>query len=199
MWKEKTRGKGRPELNFHEAEVLNEKLKLLLSETLKSYPGHWVDEMIFSSRPLPFPPLIHNWAKLQELSKERADDKECELARRDLRSLLLEVRRSNECKEYFDSLEQFLKDRVISFECLWTIFPPGTIVLATPYKETQAFVVSDVAYFFPYGVDQNVRRTLRDIDSDDDGEFDNWLALQCWCYGITPPFASFSSISHELA
>lgn len=183
IWKVKRRRSNRPELDVKEATILNEDLKKILAEALKFYPGHWDEEMMFHSNPLPFAPLIHNWEKLQSLAEETHEDKASKLARDDLKSLLVEVRRSDECENYFASLEQLRKDKVISFKFLWTLFPPGAMVLAEPYGEEQAFIVSGCGYGLPVGFGRGLRRVVSDSDSNDEPDLHNWLWLYCWCYG----------------
>lgn len=185
IWKQKSRR--RPAYHGIEATVLNEDLKKLLAEHLKHYPGHWDEEVTIQN---PFEALIHNWKKLKTLSEEICTDPRDQLARKDLQSLLREVGKTRECKEYVKTLDQIENDKIISFRLLWTIFSPGTLVFSTPYDRRQAFLVSSAFYDPPLDWTPTWRgpRPISDFESDSDSDIRRSFVLNCWSYGKIQTF-----------
>lgn len=88
----------------------------------------------------------------------------------DLRLLLDEVRRTPGLESYFDGAwEMQEKTNTVSFEYLWTLFPPGELVVGKPFMDRwQAFVVKFcVASYKKKG------------SSGESGQ--KWI-LECWTY-----------------
>lgn len=152
-----------------EVEVVGNNLKNLLGRAFEHYPGHWDEEMVFADS---FNPLIHNWDKLEQLVLEQTTDLDDILARQDLRMLLLKVKKAKSCEKYFAEREVIQKDKIISFESLWTIFPPGTLVYTTISNQPQALIVSSTKYKrrrsrriqYPWDIDyDNIQTTTTDF------------------------------------
>ncbi|KAH0548597.1 hypothetical protein GP486_007859, partial [Trichoglossum hirsutum] len=106
-------------------------------------------------------------------------------AMEDLGRLLDQVRSTPELELYFDDLEAQGKAESIAFEYLWTIFPPGELVLASPFMGLpQVFIVKQSLAFFTRSRDG--KRTWN---------------LACWSYdwngttfdrvAVTFPFEEF--------
>ena len=89
-----------------------------------------------------------------------------EKARADLRLLLDEVCRTPGLELYFNSAREMQeKTNTISFEYLWTIFPPGELVVGKPFMDRwQAFTVKFCL--------ESYKRKLNT---------EQWL-LECWTY-----------------
>ena len=66
-----------------------------------------------------------------------------EKATADLKLLLEEVRRTPGLESYFNSAREMQeKTTTVSFEYLWTIFPPGELVFSSTFMDfPQAFIV----------------------------------------------------------
>lgn len=129
-----------------EISVIGKDLKGLLEEALRHYPGHWDERMTFVDAGLVFSPLIHNWDALQQLALECATDENGRLARQDLQILLSKIQKTNRCGKYFAEREMIRREKVISFEWLWTIFPPGSIVYLTESAQPEVLLVSSSVY-----------------------------------------------------
>lgn len=159
-----------------ECSVESQELQALLRITLSDYP--WLhfpsegehDGLTFSS---PFPELIHNWAKLEALTKDdspeykqladsveqsapRTDDQvnyltlalvhlaqdgSLDQARHQLHEMLSRIRSSPELRSFFSGLDGQEKRRSVQFDYLWTIFPPGEIIISSVFmREPQLFI-----------------------------------------------------------
>jgi hypothetical protein len=162
VWKRVWDKEGRrPEI---EIVIGNAELKNLLAYCLRDLPGHRDGEQITFYEP--FRPLVYSWKRLQQVASNNTDQ-EPGVAKDDLKSLLELVEGSKALKLYFDGLENYTKDKTISWEYLWTIFPPGQLIFGTPFDVPQAFLVADCD-FVPY-------------DRDDEDR----VAISCWTYGST--------------
>ena len=77
-----------------------------------------------------------------QLAKLRAAGN-LEKATADLRLLLDEVRRTLGLEVYFNTARDMqAKTNTVSFEYLWTLFPPGELVVGKPFMDRwQAFIV----------------------------------------------------------
>ncbi|KAI9795899.1 MAG: hypothetical protein M1833_006626 [Piccolia ochrophora] len=70
------------------------------------------------------------------------DDAVLAKAIEDLKILLNHITVAPELNLYFETREVQIKSESVSFEYVWTIFPPGEIVFSSPFmKEPQAFLV----------------------------------------------------------
>lgn len=120
------------------------KLKAVLEAELKGYPQYDGHRNLESNRMKftdPFYPLIHNWKQLKATAERLANNEDpCSTHLR----TLLETIETCEClREYFAALPQYQSDKVVSFDNLGKLFPPGELVFATPSNEPQAFIVCD--------------------------------------------------------
>jgi len=151
--------------------VLSIPLKKLLSEALSHYPGHWDEGISFVSDGLSFAPLIHNWDNLQDLVRplETTTDEDTRFAREHLKQLLDRVQQS--C-EYFPSRKMICEDRIVSFDWLWTIFPPGSLVYETKSNQPRVLMISSAQY----------TRKNEPLNWTGKGEVKE-LSLLCWDYG----------------
>ena len=89
-----------------------------------------------------------------------------EKATADLRLLLDEVRRTPGLESYFNGAREMQgKTNTVSFEYLWTLFPPGELVVGKPFMDRwQAFIVK----FCVAGYKKK-------------GNSEKWV-LECWTY-----------------
>jgi hypothetical protein len=130
----------------------------------------------------PFEPLIHNWELLQDLSIETPTDEEDKLDREYLKYVLHEVQ--SDMKQYFAERETNITDKLISYDYLWTVFSPGTIVLTNMKEQQYALLVSSTTYYTPS------RKEDANSEADSDSDVDeqalakrNKFILRCWTYG----------------
>ncbi|KAK6221587.1 hypothetical protein LQW54_001359 [Pestalotiopsis sp. IQ-011] len=126
-----------------ELKVESDEVKSILQKHLKHYPRfHWEipNLRIFA----PFEPLIHNWEALTKAVADNPDDK----GHQDLAAILEAVKASKDVKEYFESESDYAGEKEVLFNFLWTIFPPGELVVMTNgfmKKHPQLFVVRGVS------------------------------------------------------
>ena len=158
---------------YGELEIYGKELQTLLNALLRHGRCHLFlgDKIILAS---PYEPLIHNWDLLSRQAEQRgsddrgsddrgsddsasgdrgSDDKGSEYsdkrARSDLR-LLLETLQDGSgdpaLDGFFDVREALKASHTITFETLWTIFPPGTLVYSRPFlMKSQIFVVKEAS------------------------------------------------------
>jgi hypothetical protein len=138
-------------------------LKNLLAYNLRDLPGHRDGEQMTFYQP--FFPLVLSWQRLQDVANRKADE-EVSVAQDDLKLLLELLEGSKRLKPYFDALENYTKDKTMAWEFLWTIFPPGHLIFATPFNVPQAFLVADCDF--------------TNIDQDEEE-----VVVYCWTYGST--------------
>jgi hypothetical protein len=115
-------------------------LRKALSEILKDYPGVTCElqRLIFEA---PFRPFVHRWAGfLKYLERQDLDDKTGEHLR--LLHDILQEEIGTQIKEFQD----FVLNGVITFQLLWMIFQPGSVVVAAHKGPLSAFEVRDTAY-----------------------------------------------------
>lgn len=98
----------------------------------------------------PFEWFIWSWDALQASTTSQEDDSDEEKqARIDLDELLKVIRNRTEVEpldDYFTKRKIYQKEKIITHQALWTIFPPGTVVCASiVFNEPQLFFVTDVA------------------------------------------------------
>jgi hypothetical protein len=131
-----------------------------------SYPGQsWLGEVINMIGP--FTPIVHNWDELLSVSKDTSRDKddEAKQAREDLGKLLEYVASSSELEAYFKTRESNLRSETTTYDTMWTLFRPGTFVVAKPYLNLpQVFEIKAPPDPFK-----------------EPGE-DRTLRVECWCY-----------------
>ncbi|OAG03006.1 P-loop containing nucleoside triphosphate hydrolase protein [Paraphaeosphaeria sporulosa] len=106
-------------------------------------------------------------------SVEPDPKKTLEKARADLGALLERVRSSPDIDTYLSAIRTANVNRTIHFDNLWTIFPPGELVYATPFmKESQIFIVKECS-ILPIDMSES-GRTNKDTRKVWD--------LHCWSY-----------------
>lgn len=149
---------------YSEVDIEARGLRTLLRKVIgDSYPGQsWLGEVINMIGP--FTPIVHNWDELWRVSKDTSPDKDDE-AREDLGKLLEYVASSSELEAYFKTRESNLQSKTTTYDTMWTLFRPGTLVVAKPYLNLpQVFEVKAPPDPF-----------------EEPGE-DHILRVECWCY-----------------
>ncbi|KAH8589629.1 P-loop containing nucleoside triphosphate hydrolase protein [Bisporella sp. PMI_857] len=113
---------------------------LLEDEIGNNYPGiNFNGGMIHMQSP--FPAIVHNWEKLQIAAARVAPESE---SREDLAHLLEQISMSEELEDYFKTRETGLLGNLTTFETAWTLFAPGTLIVAKPFMNiAQVLRVAD--------------------------------------------------------
>ena len=158
--------------NDGEIDIINPHLWDLLKGLLGHFPYH-----IFQGPPTtlnsPYEPLILYWEKLQQAAKEVTKDVNDKLAREDLKLLLDTVSSSSgdpKLDKYFKTYDSNKEQKSVTFETLWTIFPPGSLVCGKPFQgQDQVFIVQDNSRPWPYSRANSAREKA------------TWDLL-CWTY-----------------
>ena len=159
--------------NSGEIEINNEGLWELLKELLSHHPYH-----IFQKSPVtlysPYEALIFEWEKLEQATKEEHKDNIDKQARSDLRLLLDTIASGSgdpKLDKYFKARESNKEQKSVTFETLWTIFPPGTLIYGKPFQgQDQVFIVQDNIRPWPHSQTSRSRR-----------DYVVWSFL-CWTY-----------------
>ncbi|KAI3323398.1 hypothetical protein HD806DRAFT_535223 [Xylariaceae sp. AK1471] len=122
-----------------EIKIESDAVRCVLQENLKHYPGyHWKNPSL--SLFAPFQPLIHNWDTLLQATTEKPEDEGCT----GLKAILDAVKTAKEVKEYFVTRDS--ADDSVAFDFLWTIFPPGELILLQSSfmkEQHQVFIVRE--------------------------------------------------------
>lgn len=154
-----------------EIEIHDEALLRLLRSQLKRYPGHSLvgDDLTITS---PFQTIIFQWDALNELANAELSTKSDDQAHSDLRLLLNTITERSvdrRLDEYFKDRAQNMEQKHITFERLWTIFPPGERIFGRPFqKQDQMFIVQESMKSWPREDVSKKNRTPR--------------AIRCWMY-----------------
>ena len=154
--------------NEGELEIVSRDLWSLLKALLSHYPYH-----IFQGDPMtigsPYEALILNWEKLEKAANDISPDEKDHQARKDLKLLLDTISSGSgdpKLDKYFKTRESNKEQNYVTFESLWTLFAPGTLVYGKPFLgQDQVFIVQDNTKTWP-----RVGRWASTWD------------LQCWTY-----------------
>ncbi|EME79081.1 uncharacterized protein MYCFIDRAFT_177749 [Pseudocercospora fijiensis CIRAD86] len=128
-----------------EIEIYDSALKDLLHDLLRHYPRHWAVDGTEDFKS-PYEPLILNWDLLwAESGKECKDEMPTRAkARQCLRQLLSAILQgSGDAKldSYLEAHQSLRKQKHITFQALWTIFPPGALVWTQLFAGTDQILV----------------------------------------------------------
>ena len=150
------------EENSGEIEITNRDLWNILKSLLNHYPYH-----IFQGPPVtlnsPYKALIFNWEKLEQATGETPKNDKDKQARSDLKLLLNTIASGSgdpKLDKYFKIRESGQKS--VTFETLWTLFPPGALIYGRPFLgQDQVLVVQDSVRVWTYsGNEQSVWNLL---------------------------------------
>ncbi|KAL8788708.1 MAG: hypothetical protein Q9213_001522 [Squamulea squamosa] len=134
-------------------EISSKELISKLKETLEQDRGQPWDATDGSLRS-PYKSIVYSWDKLieqtvtSETSQFPGSDSENDRARETCEALadMLEcIRTARELKDYFKNRDTNIASQVTSCKYLWTLFPPATRVVASPFMgNQQLFLVEDL-------------------------------------------------------
>ena len=112
----------RKKLEVHSIIIQSPWLKNALAEILKDYPGVTceLERLVFDA---PFEPFVHRWGDLLKYIAKSHDERTKEHM-----DLLYGVLKE-ELKDTIRALEDYVAHGVITFEHLWIIFQPGSVVV----------------------------------------------------------------------
>jgi len=159
-----------------EIKIESSAVRAIFHRELKHYPGyHWENPRL--SIYAPFAPILHNWDRLTKAAESYPGDQGCD----DLKEVLNAVKSSKEVKEYFENRESM--DETVTFDFLWTIFPPGERVLLPNsfMRHPQVFIVREAVEH------QNPRDNRK-----------KYLMITCWAYDWDGSRCNFNRVSVNL-
>ncbi|KAF7868342.1 hypothetical protein EAF04_004874 [Stromatinia cepivora] len=161
-----------PEPSFGEIDITSKALWNLLKNLLGNSPGHYFNGSPITLRS-PFEHIIFNWETLQDAANQEKrgfDSESLVRARMDLKLLLDTVATGSgdlKLDKYFATRSANIKQRVITHDTLWTIFPPGALVYGHSFKsEHQLFVVESNVTAWPWATPKG----------------GNLWCVNCWTY-----------------
>ncbi|EXJ70039.1 uncharacterized protein A1O5_07112 [Cladophialophora psammophila CBS 110553] len=136
-----------------EIDIVDQNLWELLKGLLSHYPYH-----TFRGSPstisAPYEALVLNWDKLEQATKIESGSDSDKQARSDLKLLLDTITNSSgdaKLDKYFKTRDSHKQQNSVTFDNLWTIFAPGTLVYGRPFQgQDQVFVVQDNIGPWPY-------------------------------------------------
>ena len=168
--------------NEGELEIVSRDLWSLLKTLLSHYPYHTFqgDPATIDS---PYEGLILNWEKLEKAANESSPDEKDDQARKDLKLLLDTISSGSgdpKLDKYFKTRESNIEQNYVTFESLWTLFPPGTLVYGKPFLgQDQVFIVQDNMSTWPrFGGRQASTWSLQCWTYDYDGKIFKRIALK---------------------
>ncbi|KAF2839139.1 ATPase [Patellaria atrata CBS 101060] len=130
----------RKRLEAAEIVIQSPRLKDVLSEVLKDYPGVACElkRLIFEA---PFKPFVHRWADLLAYEKRR----DLEETTREHLKLLMDTLRY-EIGDAIKAFEDYVQHGVITYEHLWMVFQPGSVIVAEHRGPLSAFELERSEY-----------------------------------------------------
>lgn len=137
-------------LSLHSIVIQSPLLKDLLADVLTGYPGVTVSlkRLEFTGR---FEPLIHRWtalkAAIEDLKLKTDDESKTRLQH----ALLLHDLLASEFKDTIDQAVDMKEKGVTTYEYLWTLFQPGSIVYSRQMNQDRIFRL----HSSKYGQDRN--------------------------------------------
>ena len=122
----------------------------------------------------PYEPLLHSWTALREEANKEGSTPQDTRGRSDLKLLLDAITKGSgdpRLDQYFQTRDNLAKSDSITFNTLWTIFPPGTVVIGRLFQgQDQLFIVKDNTVVWPRFTKQSAA-----------GKIKYWK-LVCWTY-----------------
>ncbi|KAJ2901775.1 AAA family ATPase [Zalerion maritima] len=161
--------------DFGELTILDNDLKELLRSVCRKDPLFWHTPSGNLVMDTPLEPLILNWEKLKEEANRDGLDEKNMNTREDLKLLLKAIEEGTgdpKLDDYMKRRESFIESNTITFDALWTIFAPGTLVLSRPFpRENQVFIANTPYQSWPQIPSRGGRRAAK---------FDLWCCTYDW-------------------
>ncbi|KAK0103092.1 hypothetical protein ONS95_000730 [Cadophora gregata] len=161
-------------------------LKQILTKVLKDYPGvtPTLNRLIFQA---PFNPFVHRWTQLSTALEEQEEGETKEHVQ------LLHTVLEAELKDTIAAKADYIKNKVITFEHLWTIFQPGTTLYSEEWGRHCGSKFSNGSYYEhpKYGPCYGVNAQKVDWDGDKFGYASNQHIILA--FAGTRPIASLDA------
>jgi hypothetical protein len=136
-------------LAIHSIVIQSPLLKDLLAKVLKDYPSVTVNlrRLEFSGK---FEPIIHRWAELQEAIASINDEDEEGKKTKEHAELFNDLMHK-EFKTLIEESQDMMKNGVMTYEYLWTVFQPGRLIYTRQDGQDTAMKLQNTRY----GIDRN--------------------------------------------
>jgi len=130
----------RKKLEAHSIVIQSPWLKTALAQILKDYPGVACElkRLTFEA---PFQPFVHRWAEFVEFMGDKSLDGTTKEHLTMLHDIL-----QYEIGDSIKAFEDYVLNGVITFQHLWMIFQPGSLVLAAHKGPLSAFELDESEY-----------------------------------------------------
>ncbi|KAK3109650.1 hypothetical protein LTR53_016861, partial [Teratosphaeriaceae sp. CCFEE 6253] len=184
-------------LSVHSIVIQSPLLKDLLKNVLAGYPGVTVGlkRLEFSGR---FEPLIHRWPELvkaiEDVKNEGVSGAESDAKERLEHAQLLHDLLATEFKDSIDSATDLKSQGVMTYEHLWTLFQPGSLVFSKQQSQDRIFRLHSSRY----GQDRNGNPvywlTCQYVDYDGSRWGTNKLNVSIPAYEGTKPITSLPTL-----
>lgn len=134
-------------------EIFSNELHDMLKKHLSHYATHLFHEEVARMRS-PFEPFVYNWDLLEREAAQEPQNTKDGIARKAL-GMVLDRLRSNSGDPKLDGYlldrEALIASKSITFDSLWTIFPPGTLIYGRPFLgKDQVFIVESNITPWPF-------------------------------------------------
>ncbi|PVH77056.1 P-loop containing nucleoside triphosphate hydrolase protein [Cadophora sp. DSE1049] len=176
----------RKKLEIDSIVVQSPLLKQVLTKVLKDYPGvtPTLNRLIFQA---PFNPFVHRWSQLTSALEEQEEGETKDHVR------LLHTVLEAELKDTIAAKADYIKNKVITFEHLWTIFQPGTTLYSNEWDRHCGSKFSNGSYYEhpKYGPCYGVNAQKVDWDGDKFGYASNQHIILA--FAGTRPIASLDA------
>ncbi|KAH8782147.1 P-loop containing nucleoside triphosphate hydrolase protein [Hyaloscypha finlandica] len=130
----------RKKLEIDSIVVQSPLLKIVLAKVLKDYPGITctLKRLVFQA---PFNPFVHRWEELAAALDEEEDEE----TKKHLELLFAVLK--VELTDIISARLDYIKNKVITFEHLWTIFVPGTTLYSAEWNRDCGSRFKSSSYF----------------------------------------------------
>lgn len=130
---------GRKKLQVDSVIVQSPLLKKVFAEVLRDYPGITVSLARLTFR-APFKPFVHRWTNLKQVLRDETSPET--RAHLDLFHRII----GEELQDDLKARDDYISNKVITWDTCWMIFEPGTIVYGLDDKQGCAFVLRNESY-----------------------------------------------------
>ncbi|KAL8900477.1 MAG: hypothetical protein Q9207_005678 [Kuettlingeria erythrocarpa] len=130
--------------DFSRVEISSKELIGVLKETLEhGIAKDWNETEV--SLQAPYTDLVHSWDRLSKraMAAEESTEPNADKGRKELAELLEYIKTSRELKDYFKNRDANNARGVTTFKDLWTLYPPATKVVATPFMGVEQLFLVD--------------------------------------------------------
>jgi len=132
-------GDSRKSMEIDSIVIQSPMIKKALGEVLKDYPGvtTTLERLTFQAD---FKPFVHRWEEFTRVLNEEEDEETKSHIK------LLHTTLEKELKETLAAKHDFIANKVITFDHLWTLYPPGCTVYTVQYARDCALKLTSGAY-----------------------------------------------------